>query len=234
VNASPDDAPWYSRFAARHPRAYLGVHGVGGIALVVLLVWAFAAIADEVPENGVMIVADRAVTDWLQVHGTEAGEAIFSCVSWLGAPVLTAVLVAAALLFVRRRDWTRASTIALAGGGGALLNFALKAIFHRGRPSFATEFISGPSWSFPSGHAMDSLAGYGILTYFVLERGSTPRRRAAVCAAASGLVLLVGFSRVYLGVHYLSDVVAGFIAGAAWLLVCIEGYRFTAARGSHG
>ncbi|MDB4913313.1 MAG: phosphoesterase PA-phosphatase related protein [Gemmatimonadetes bacterium] len=232
---TPDPkAPWRSRFAALHPKAYLGIHGVGGIVLIALLLWAFGYIADEIPEKGVLVTLDTGITSWLQTHGTETGEAIFSYVSWLGAPVLTAVLVTALIVCARRRDWTRASTIALCGGGAALLNIALKALFHRGRPEYATEFITHTSWSFPSGHAMDSLAGYGIITFFLLEARRLSRpRRTIIIVATSLLVAIIGYSRVYLGVHYFSDVIAGFLAGGVWLFVCVEGYRFAVRRLPH-
>jgi undecaprenyl-diphosphatase len=112
-------------------------------------------------------------------------------------------------------------------GGGALLNTGLKSVFHRARPTFASEFPVS-SWSFPSGHAMDSLIGYGLLAYWLGER--FPHRRFIIRYAAAALILLIGFARIYLGVHYLSDVIAGFAAGTLWLTVCITGYQFAERR----
>lgn len=223
-------APWRTRFAAVHPAGYLGLHGLGGAALVGLLLWAFAQIADAMTERGRLVHVDAHIARWLQVHGTEQGEAIFSIVSWIGAPVLTAVLVVAAIVFARNGDWTRAVMMLVAGGGGAALNIALKAIFHRGRPEYASEFITGTSWSFPSGHAMDSLVGYGLLTYFLLENKRPSWQGYVLIAVTCIVVGFVGFSRIYLGVHYVSDVVAGFLAGAVWLFVCLEAYWFTTRR----
>jgi undecaprenyl-diphosphatase len=115
-------------------------------------------------------------------------------------------------------------------GGGSALCTTLKMIFQRGRPETATEFITHQTWSFPSGHAMNSLIGYGFMAYLLLERTHDRRARAAIVAATALLVGIVGFSRLYLAVHYLSDVIAGFLAGATWLLVCIGGYRFARSR----
>jgi undecaprenyl-diphosphatase len=130
------------------------------------------------------------------------------------------------LFLAARREWLRAAALAIAGLGGTLLNNVLKLIFHRGRPEFATEFITHQSWSFPSGHAMNSLVGYGFLAYLLLESTTDRRARIAILVATTIVVGLVGFSRLYLGVHYPSDVIAGFLAGGIWLLVCITGYRF--------
>lgn len=232
IAMTPSDSParpWRSRFATVNPRAYLGLHGLGGVLIVTALLWAFGAIVDAVGEKGAMVNLDVVVADWLQSHGSEAGESIFSLVSWIGAPVLAAVLVIVMVAFAIKRDWVRTTAVASAGVGGALLSYAMKALFHRGRPDFATEFIHGTSWSFPSGHAMDSLAGYGVLAYLLLEVTHEKGRRRAIIATTIVLVGAIGFSRLYLGVHYLSDVVGGYIAGAVWLLVCIVGYRFAAS-----
>jgi undecaprenyl-diphosphatase len=195
--------------------------------LASLSTWAFFAIADEVPENGWMIRVDMAVTAWLQAHGTERGESIFVIVSFLGAQVLATLLVGVAIALAVRRDWRRIFALAVTCGGGALLNVALKASFHRTRPTFAEEFAA-TSWSFPSGHAMDSLIGYGLLAYWL--GASFPHRRGRILFAAGTLVVLIGYARIYLGVHYLSDVVAGYAAGLIWLTVCISGYRFAERR----
>jgi undecaprenyl-diphosphatase len=222
--------PWETRFAQLHPKAYLYVHAALGIVGVAALLKLFLSIAEEIPEQGALVRFDDAAAAWLQNHGTETGEAIFNAVSWLGAPVLALVLLVAVVMMVRRRDWVAALAIASVGGGGALLNYALKMVFHRGRPEYATEFIMGATWSFPSGHAMESLAGYGFLAYLALRHLHSPARRRAVIAGVVALVLAIGYSRVYLGVHYVSDVIGGYLAGAAWLLVCISGYGFARGR----
>ena len=77
---------------------------------------------------------------------------------------------------------------------------------------------------------MSSLVGYGFVAYFRLERERDPRRRLVIIVATCLLVASVGFSRLYLGAHYLSDIAGGWLAGAVWLLACIEGYHFAARR----
>jgi undecaprenyl-diphosphatase len=218
--------PWRSRFAALHPNAYLGVQGIIGVAACIAMLWMFSYIADEMTERSLLVRVDHLVVGWLQAHGTEGGESFFNIVSWFGAQALDAIVIVVTVVLAARREWLRAAALAIAGLGGTLLNDVLKLIFHRGRPEFATEFITHQSWSFPSGHAMNSLVGYGFLTYLLLERITDRRARIVILVATTIVVGLVGFSRLYLGVHYLSDVVAGFLAGGIWLLVCITGYRF--------
>lgn len=233
MTSTPHDAsprPWRSRFARLHPKLYLGAHGLAGTFVTIGLVWLFLAIADEFPEHGALARVDTAVARWMEMHNTEPGEAIFFWVSYLGAPALVAMVVAAVVWFAWRRDWRRMAALALATGSGVVVSGVLKTVFHRGRPEMATEFITRQSWSFPSGHAMNSMIGYGFLAVLLIEHLASPRERRAVVAVAAILIGVIGFSRLYLDVHYLSDVVGGWLAGAAWLLVCVSGYRIAERR----
>jgi membrane-associated phospholipid phosphatase len=214
----------------KHPKLYLAAYVAGGVLLVSLLVWAFAGLADEVPEDGWMVHLDRAITCFIEAHNTEGGERFFVAVSLFGGPLLTAVVTVVTLLLAKRRDWLGAAAIALGSACAAGLNFALKQIFHRGRPEYAVEFIPHQSWSFPSGHAMNSLVAYGIMLYLLFEHTHDSARRRLIIGVTATLILLVALSRVYLGVHYLSDVVAGWLAGGAWLIVCLGAYRYSKDR----
>ena len=218
--------PWRARFAALHPHAYLGAHGLVGVVACIVMLWAFSFIADEMTEQSLLVRVDHLIVGWLQAHGTESGETFFNFVSWVGSQVMTTIVVVGVIWLTLRRDWFRAIALTLAVMGGTALNDLLKALFHRGRPEAATEFIKYESWSFPSGHSMNSLIGFGFVAYLFLERTTDRRARIAIIAATVILVGLVGFSRLYLGVHYLSDVIAGFLAGAVWLLVCIAALQF--------
>jgi undecaprenyl-diphosphatase len=217
---------WRARFAALHPNAYLGAHGLVGVVACILMLWAFSYIADEMTEQSLMVRVDHFIVNWLQAHGTEGGEKFFSVMSWIGSQVMNGIIIIGVGWLVLRRDWFRAVALTLAVVIGTALNDLLKALFHRGRPETAIEFIKHESWSFPSGHSMNSLIGFGFVAYLFLERTSDRRARIAIIVATVILVGLVGFSRLYLGVHYLSDVIAGFLAGAVWLLVCIAALQF--------
>ena len=193
---------------------------------IALLLWGFAALADGFGEQGRIAHLDLAVLDWLQAHGTEGGERVFVFVSWLGAPILAAVNVGTAIWLALRRQWRWFALWAVAIIGGVLIDEMLKLSFRRARPSVASEFISSSSWSFPSGHAMNSLVGYAMLAFLLREHLSSPRARVAVAISATILIGAIGFSRLYLGVHYLSDVSAGYLAGLAWVLACITAERY--------
>ena len=221
------EGPSSSRFARQHPRTYLGIYGMVGLALALACAWAFFAIAEDVPENGKMVAMDTATAVWLQTHGTERGETIFANVAWLGGGGLIALSLIA-LVFLARRSWRRVAFVAIAYAGAVLLNQILKAAFQRERPSFASEFMHNDSFSFPSGHAMESFVVYGAIAFLIIER--FPTTRALVMLAWLSIAAIVGFSRLYLGVHYASDVAAGFAAGFVWLFTCVTGYRFAERR----
>lgn len=217
--------PWTSGFARRHPTTYLGLHATVGLLLSLLCAWAFYAIAAALIARRPMVWVDHFIARWVNAHNTESGESVVHAFSYLGEQALWGILGVVALALLWRRKWAEAVLVAVGAGGGAVLNALLKVRFHRQRPIFAHEFaVDGAS--FPSGHSMGSVIGYGILAFLLLRRVTNPRARGLVVLAAVGLVLALGGSRIYLDVHYLSDVVAGFAAGGLWLSVCLTGFSF--------
>jgi len=136
-------------------------------------------------------------------------------------------LVLIVVLF--RRNWLVVVVgWTLVMGGGKLVELALKHTFHRTRPIGALQHLSDPSYSYPSGHAMGAMIGYGMLTYLVLLRVRQPAARALVTAIAALVIIAIGTSRLVLAVHYFTDVVGGFAAGAVWLalsLAAVEAAR---------
>ncbi len=109
-------------------------------------------------------------------------------------------------------------------GGGGVLNQVLKRIFERVRPDFLPVIIEN-GYSFPSGHAMGAICFYGILAYFAGLGLKKRTLRWLMMVVAGVYIILIGLSRIYLGVHYPTDVVAGYAAGATWLFFCITLHR---------
>jgi membrane-associated phospholipid phosphatase len=221
---------WQFALARLTPRKYLGLHLTIGLALSALLLWGFVSIAEELPEKGGLVRLDLAVDAWLQSHGTEGGESIFRAVSWLGAPVLISIAVIVTLYLLYRRDWLSLLVWSSTVGGGAVLNWVLKTSFRRERPANASEFIKSASWSFPSGHAMGAMILYGLLAYMAFRRTKNLTLRRTIVIGAALLIGAIGFSRLYLGVHYVSDVIAGFLAGGLWLTICISAFDIVRRR----
>jgi undecaprenyl-diphosphatase len=137
-----------------------------------------------------------------------------------GGPVLTLVSLLAAGYLVARREVALAAFLTSAVAAGGALNTYLKAVFVRDRPDVVPHLVEVSSASFPSGHAMNSAMVYLTLAALLISAERSRRVRAFLMAAAVLLTLLVGFSRMYLGVHWPSDVLAGWAVGAAWATGC--------------
>src|SRR5712691_11870225 len=229
--------PGLQQLQARYPRAwtfmvarfargeYVGLHLTIGFVISVAGLWLFGGITEDVIHHDPLTQFDMALLDWMRAHATPAGYAIFNAITLLGSPVTMSVLaIGVSLLLAARRQWILLGGWLAAFAGGGLLDEVLKLVIQRPRPPYAGAFLHHYSWSFPSGHAMGSLVGYGMLVY-VLGVLWIHRRSAQMSAALGGVLLIVaiGSSRLYLGVHYFSDVVGGYAAGVLWLSACISG-----------
>jgi undecaprenyl-diphosphatase len=162
---------------------------------------------------------DGEVLRWMHAHASPTGLAFFAFVSRLGSPTaMTLLALVTSVVLVRRRELRLASGYLMAVAGGGLLNRLLKLWVHRARPDGALDLLAAPSFSFPSGHTMGTTIGLGML-YFVIVSVVSPSRSARRWTAAAMVLfaLLVAFSRVYLGAHYLTDVIGGLAFGALWV-----------------
>jgi membrane-associated phospholipid phosphatase len=209
------------RYVGRYPAA-LGLLITAGCACL------FVALAVGVLAGGPLVRFDQSTADALHTYASEVPSLTeaFRIVSVLGsleALVLVGVLVAVALLV--QRSWSVLVVWLVAALGGEALNLLLKNLFSRPRPSFDRPLVVETSYSFPSGQAMESLVVYGMLAYFAVLILKGRGKSALSVGVVAVLVVLIGFSRVYLGAHYFSDVVGGFAAGGAWLSAVITGWE---------
>jgi len=185
--------------------------------------WLFGAITEDVVNHDAPLgTIDLDVATWLHAHATSPATRLMFFVSDLGAPLtvmaMTSVL---AILLVWKRQRPQLLLLLLAVPGGALLNVILKHLVHRDRPIFEDPIQTLTSYSFPSGHAMGSTVFFGTLAAIVIWQVRDWRLCALAITIAGLFVALICFSRIYLGVHYLSDVIAGFLAGVVWLGACL-------------
>lgn len=225
--AKPADALYgLLRLIARHVRGFYG-------AIITYLsfsffvglgaVWTFAVLADEVLEGETQRF-DEAVLTWVADHRTGTLDQVALEVTALGNTATLAVLILSVSTFLwlsRHRLSVALLFIALAGGGA--VSFLLKDIFDRPRPSVVEWGTEVASASFPSGHAMSAMIVYGSVAYLVGRLEPTRLMRLMTLFFAALLILGIGASRIYLGVHYPSDVVAGFTAGLAWTAFVVSG-----------
>lgn len=230
MNTSKLIADWRPRLrafvAARlDSRSYLGLHLTVGLIVAVLAIWAFSALLDAVLDNATLVRFDVWAVNWIHARATSRGLDVFSAISNAGSPRAMTILAiggAIALIMMRRR--VALTTWIAAFVGSTVIENVIKLAVHRSRPPYGAKYLINHSYSFPSGHAMASFIGVGMLLY-TLGLFWHPRRpwRTIVTVLGICFVLLVGFSRLYLGVHYPSDVLGGFTASAAWMAVCVSG-----------
>jgi membrane-associated phospholipid phosphatase len=220
-------------FAARMDRkSYLGLRLTVGLAIIAVGLWIFGGLLEEVLDNATLVHLDVAAASWIHSTITPAGMRIFLAITNVGSPVVMGVIAVIGVVttFIRRHHLL-AYAWAAAAGGGAILDSILKYTIHRTRPAYALALLHGTSFSFPSGHAMGSLIGYGFLAYATVLTGKRIGwHKRMVFTLAALLTFLIGVSRVYIGVHFPSDVAGGWAAGLAWLAICITGYEVVSGR----
>lgn len=208
------------------PGQYLGLYLTLGLAASIACVWLFGGLAQDILAHDPIVQFDTRFATLLYSWATPAATIVFIIITEFGGPIVVAVALVMTLLLAWRRQWLLLGAWLAALGGGEILNVLLKQLFHRPRPVFAHplyRILIDNDYSFPSGHAMGSLIAYGMLAYFALLFVRSWRARSALLCGTVLLVLLIGFSRLYLGVHYFSDVIAGYAAGGVWLSTCITG-----------
>jgi membrane-associated phospholipid phosphatase len=205
------------------PEGYLGLHLTMGMAVLLLAMFVFGHIAEDVVTGDSSLLLDARAMHWLDAHDSPALTTFFLFITnWhdtVGILVMTALLAG---WMAWKRDWTWVLRVLLSVPLGMLLNVLLKNIFQRHRPSFDHPILTLVSYSFPSGHAAAATLFYGVLAAYLL----TLTRRAwhlPVVLAAVCMVALVALSRVYLGVHYPSDVLAAMASSTAWLAIAFTG-----------
>jgi membrane-associated phospholipid phosphatase len=190
-----------------------------GVAAVLALGMGFGELLDNVLEGEGIAVADRPVVGFLAAHRQPWSIAAARVITDIGSPVgvaVTAVVVGVALAWVRR-SWLPLLVFALGAGGIGVINMTVKRLIGRGRPPLATAVLNEQGFSFPSGHTVGTtvvwLLSAWMVGHWVISRRAV---QVAVWTGALLMIVAVGATRVYLGVHFPSDVLAGWALGAAW------------------
>ncbi len=185
------------------------------LAVAILCLFLFAWLGREMLEGDTRHF-DDAIRTWVHHFASPGMTRTMNAISLLGYNVLIVELVIAFIVFARLR-WRRAAVwLAVAMTGALLLDLALKYAYHRTRPT-AFFGVAPASYSFPSGHALCALCFYGVLAGLLSARIKSKSWRIVVWVAGAMLIIAIGLSRIYLGVHYPSDVLAGYLAATVWV-----------------
>jgi len=169
---------------------------------------------------------DRHLAAWFHAHLNATSGPILQAMSFLGGGTLmSVVLISGVLLLACKRCWHALATLVLTVPCGILLGEGLKLLFQRQRPYLVGPFVDWAGYSFPSGHAISATLLYGFLCISLFGIVRARHWRALTVAVAAVITLMVGFSRIALGAHYFTDVVAGITLGLLWLMLCMTGCR---------
>jgi undecaprenyl-diphosphatase len=219
-------AHWTTHFRYRD---YVPVVIVLAAGLTVTLIAgdAFEDLADLVrSDSPALHRIDTDVHHWARYTRTQGSTLFFTTMTLIGTPLPLAIIVlAVAAYHIARGHRGRPTYLLITCGVGALLNLGLKSYFERARPDLAEALRHASGYSFPSGHAMGSTIVFLALAYVAIRTFPKWRWRAASLALAVSMILSIASSRIYLGVHWISDVAAGITAGLVWVVTTTIAYE---------
>lgn len=196
----------------------LGLHLTIGLLVILAAGWWFGDIAEDFSRDAATRALDDSVMLWFLVHATPIRTLFFRAVTFFGSVTfLTCASIVLIVILAFTRSFYRLLAVALATGGGALLNLFLKYHFHRQRPVLENPLVTLSTFGFPSGHTMGSTIFYGALALVIAYSLRRWHERVGVVCAAAVMVALIGISRMYLGAHYFTDVIGAIAIGLAWL-----------------
>ena len=216
------------------PWSYLSIHLAAGFVISAILIWIFGEIMGSIMPEKPLNIIDQWVLERALYFRTPSLNAIMVGVTQLGSLAVIVILsLPISMLLFLRRKFDALICYLTSVIGGAFLNYILKAAIQRDRPITDETLVHVTSFSFPSGHAMLSTILYGMIGYYLIRYINSWRLRSFVALSMVFIILLIGFTRIYLQVHYLSDIIAGYVGGGLWLVICITGLEIYRKRRSN-
>jgi undecaprenyl-diphosphatase len=212
------------RTAAGHANSFyatVGIVLVAGVVIAILGIIGFAMLGEWVKEGGTQ-ATDVAILQWMRAQHTPTLTRLMTEVTYLGTGTVVLVIVGVSAMFLWHTEHKLSARMLLfAVAGSIVLNNALKLVFQRDRPSVFSWETHAVSLSFPSGHAMSATVCYGTVAYLVMRLQKHRISRVLTGLAAVTIILMICATRLYLGVHYPTDVIGGIICGIAWSAFCM-------------
>jgi membrane protein DedA with SNARE-associated domain/membrane-associated phospholipid phosphatase len=215
---------WQIHWVLRHWTAaqYTVIHITLGLIIAGTGIYAFVRIAVSAFSNNRIALWDQQVLSTFQSWATPLSTNVFEVITTFGSYGISLAALGTIIFFILRSRWLNACTMGTVVLGGQLLVMILKISFARQSPSLESEVLfSWFGFSFPSGHVMGSLVVYGMITYFLILWSKKWVVSTGIVLLVLFIVLLIGFSRIYLGENYLSDVLCGLAGGMVWLSTCL-------------
>jgi len=206
------------------PTGYLGLHLTVGLAISAVFIWILAGITEDILTQDPFVRVDQWMVNQILYFRTPFATHVMTIVTEFGeweVITIVSILITIYLMVQKRMDRLLCFVAAILGGN--FLCLILKMVIHRVRPISETSLINAAGWSFPSGHSVMSVIFYGMITYLSVRDLRSWRPSVFMATLAGFVIVLIGLSRIYLQVHYLSDVIAGFAGGLFWLTMCLTG-----------
>lgn len=204
------------------PRGYLGLQLTLGALVLLGASWVFGGITEDVLSDDPLALVDRLLADWFEAHSVPALTRAMLSISQVHNTIPVIIVVVALAVFLAwKRQWTWLVGLIIVAPGGMLLNAVTKEIIARPRPHLQDLAIALTSYSFPSGHVAAATLFYGFVALYLIAHIRPWRWRVMIALVAFLLIVMVAFSRVYLRLHYLSDVLAAMAESVAWLAFCL-------------
>ncbi|HEX8152870.1 MAG TPA: phosphatase PAP2 family protein [Thermoanaerobaculia bacterium] len=205
----------------------VGILLVAGLGGTVFLADEFLDLAELVHESSPRLrEIDSGAHEWARTYRSPGATAFFTTWTVIGTPWFLAIIAAVVgVVLATRRRWRWLLYLAFTSGVGALIVVQLKVYFARARPDLAVALRKAHGYSFPSGHAMGSTILFLALSYLAFRAVYRWKWKAASIALAWTSIAAISFSRVYLGVHWISDIGAGIAGGTLWVVVTTVAYE---------
>ena len=217
------------------PAWVFGLTAGAGLVVICLAAAGSGEVMEQVTAGDGVALVDHPVAAFVVAHRSGGLTALMRVVSTAGGPLIVTIVTAAAGLLAGavRRSWGPVLVAGVTLAGTGILTVVLKAVLGRQRPPLHDALAAADGYAFPSGHAATAAAAFGVLAFLVATGLRRWAARIAVWAAAAMLTVLVGVSRVYLGVHWTTDVLGGWAYGVLWLAVVLSAW-FVFSRYLHG
>ncbi|WP_428908384.1 phosphatase PAP2 family protein [Niallia sp. Krafla_26] len=195
------------------------------ITVIIIFIVLFIYISKLISKNA-LVTFDHTIITAIQSAISDRNTLWMLMITELGSVKwITIFVILTAVWLLYKKKYSLAIFMMAASGIGALFNMWLKWLFKRERPDILP-LLSEESFSFPSGHAMGSFIFYGSLAYLIIHLVHKKSWQLFSIVVNALFILFIGLSRIYLGVHFPSDIVGGYLAGSAWLLSCIILFRY--------